>query len=61
MNRDNMTFEILMSCMNQKDFALVDRANIHSNILVVNQCDRDEEQRALDGEKYRKMICSTQR
>lgn len=61
MNHDNMTFEILMSCMNQKDFTLAYQANIHSNILMVNQCDTDKILQETDGEKHKKMICSTQR
>lgn len=37
-----MKLEVLMSCMNQKDFSILDKANIHSDVLIVNQCDKNE-------------------
>ena len=61
MENTNLTFEILMSCMNQKDFSLTDQSNIHSDIVVVNQCDRDEIIEEVKGESHRRMVCSTLR
>lgn len=37
-----MKFEILLSCMNQKDVLIVRKSNINCNVIVVNQCDKDE-------------------
>lgn len=37
-----MKFEILLSCMNQKDVSIVKKSNINCNVIVVNQCDKDE-------------------
>lgn len=36
-----MTFEILMSCMNQHDMSIIEKSEIKTNALVVNQCDKD--------------------
>ncbi len=37
-----MKLEILMSCMHQKDDTLVRRSNIIGDVLMINQCDREE-------------------
>lgn len=37
MKHENNNFEILLSCMNQKDFSIVERSKIKSNVLIVNQ------------------------
>ncbi len=37
-----MKFEILLSCMNQKDFSIIEKSKIKGNITVVNQCDKDD-------------------
>lgn len=59
--RSSMDFEILMSCMNQEDFALANQSNIHTNVLIVNQCGREgmleEEQEGA----VRRMLCSAQK
>ncbi len=36
-----MKFEILLSCMNQKDFSIIEKSKIKGNITVVNQCNED--------------------
>ena len=36
-----MRVEVLISCMHQKDASIVARTNVQSDVLVVNQCDRD--------------------
>lgn len=33
--------EVLVSCMNQKDFGIVESMNIQSDAIIVNQCDHD--------------------
>lgn len=37
-----MKLEILMSCMHQKDNELVKKSQITGDVLVINQCDREE-------------------
>lgn len=39
-----MRLEILLSCMHQKDDALVRNSGITGDVLVINQCDREDEQ-----------------
>lgn len=39
-----MTLEVLMSCMHQTDASIIERTNIQSNVLVINQCDRNSYQ-----------------
>lgn len=36
-----MTFQILISTMNQEGFELLDKMNIQSDAVVINQCDKD--------------------
>lgn len=56
-----MDFEILMSCMNQEDFTLIDRSNIRTNVLAVNQCGREgAREESLDG-VLRRMLDSSQK
>lgn len=40
MNKYNSVV-VLISCMHEKDHSILDRANIQSDAVVVNQCDRD--------------------
>lgn len=37
-----MKLEILMSCMYQKDNALIEKSRITGDVVVINQCDQDE-------------------
>lgn len=37
-----MKFEILMSCMHQTDASLIEKSKIKSNVLMINQCDRED-------------------
>lgn len=49
-----MKLEVLLSCMNEKDFSITDRLNINSDILIVNQCnENDYLEKENDGFKYR--------
>ncbi len=34
-----MKLDILMSCMHQKDFSLVEKSKIYGNAVIINQCD----------------------
>lgn len=37
-----MTLQVLISTMNQTDYSLLDKMNIQSDAIVVNQCDRND-------------------
>ena len=37
-----MKLEILLSCMFQNDVSIVERLNLQSDILIINQCEKDE-------------------
>lgn len=36
-----MNFNILISCMHQHDTSIIQRSNVQSDVVVVNQCDKD--------------------
>lgn len=36
-----MKVEVLLSCMHQKDASIIKRNNIQTDVIVVNQCDKD--------------------
>ena len=36
-----MTLQVLISCMHQTDHSIVAKSNIQSDVIVVNQCDRN--------------------
>lgn len=36
-----MTFQVLISTMNQADFQLLDRMNVQSDAVIINQCDKN--------------------
>ncbi len=36
-----MRLEVLISCMHEKDHSIVERTNIQTDVIVVNQCDKD--------------------
>lgn len=37
-----MKLEVLISCMHQTDLSIIERSNIQTDVLVVNQCDEDK-------------------
>ncbi len=37
-----MTFNVLISCMHEKDASIIQRSNVQSDVVVVNQCDHDQ-------------------
>lgn len=53
-----METEILLSCMHQKDFGLVDKSNIKTSVLIINQCN---ENKVIDNSANTRMICTTER
>lgn len=36
-----MTFNLLISCMHQEDASIIERNNVQSDVVIVNQCDKD--------------------
>lgn len=61
-----MTFNILISCMHQADTSIIERSNVQSDVVVVNQCDHDSVQEFdfvnKKGETcHAKFICTTER
>lgn len=36
-----MKIVVLISCMHQKDFSIIERSNIQTDVVVINQCDED--------------------
>lgn len=61
-----MTVEVLISCMHQKDTSIIERTNIQTDVVVVNQCDIDKteefEFRNKKGEVcHAKFISTTER
>lgn len=56
----NVPFEIIMSCMHQEGFDIVNKSQIQCPILIVNQCDKNEIITANDRQNCR-MICTTER
>lgn len=56
-----MKLEVLMSCMNQNNFDLTKNMNLTTDILIVNQTNKNRyDERNLNGNKQR-MISNTQR
>lgn len=37
-----MTLEVLISCMHQANMSIIERTNVQSNVLVINQCTVDK-------------------
>ena len=61
-----MTIEVLISCMHQKDWSIIERSHIQTDVLIVNQCDRDEQEvyrftNAKGEECHARMIHTTER
>lgn len=61
-----MTFNILISCMHQKDASIIERSNVQSDVIVVNQCDHNSvDEFDFLNKKGRtchaKFICTTER
>ena len=61
-----MTFNLLISCMHQKDASIIERSNVQSDVVIVNQCDKESvEEFDFFNKKGRKchvkFICTTER
>lgn len=56
-----MKLEVLMSVMHQDNFDIAYKSKINSDLLIINQCDRDDfSEIEVDGHKWR-MISTTER
>lgn len=58
--------QVLLSCMNKIDFSIVERSNIQTDAIIVNQCDKNcVEEISLTNQDEAiikvKMICTTER
>lgn len=54
-------FEVLMSCMHQKDFSIAYKAKINSDLLIINQCDKEDYQEINENGYVWRMISTTER
>lgn len=58
---EKMKLEVLMSVMYQDDFEVAYKTGIKSDLLIINQCDRDDYKEInINGYLWR-MICTTER
>ena len=56
-----MKVEVLMSVMHQTDMSVGYKANVGTDLLIVNQCDHDDyDEQVVDGHLWR-MISTTER
>ena len=37
-----MNIEVLVATMNQKDFSLIKKMNLHGDAVIINQCGKEE-------------------
>ena len=44
MEKNKMKVEVLIACMYQTDFSIIEKTNIQSDVLIINQCDTDKEE-----------------
>ena len=56
-----MTLEVLVSCMEQKDFSLAVKLGIDSDALFINQCTYEKEERQQNGTYKLRMISAKDR
>lgn len=61
-----MSVEVLISCMHQTDWSIIQRSNIQTDVLIINQCDRDDaEENTFTNQSgvicHARMIHTTQR
>ena len=53
--------DVLISCMGQNDMSVAAKTNVSSDVVIINQCDKDgSEERVADGHRLR-MYSSTER
>ncbi|PKC52238.1 hypothetical protein RhiirA1_481971 [Rhizophagus irregularis] len=51
---NNMSVQVLVATMNQKDYSLINKMNIQSDAIIANQCNKNEiNEFSLNGHKYK--------
>jgi glycosyltransferase involved in cell wall biosynthesis len=56
-----MNLEVLLSCMYQEDMGIAVRARVQSDLLIINQCNKNGIDEVTDGVHHIRMISSTER
>lgn len=56
-----MNLEVLLSCMHQEDIGIVARSHVQSDVLIINQCDKDSVLATTVGGHHVRMISTTER
>lgn len=56
-----MTLEVLMSCMHQQDGILVHKSRLTGNVVMINQCDREDYAEYSAANSTVRMFSTTQR
>lgn len=59
--RDPCDFEVLLSCMHQSDFEIAYKSRIDSDLLIINQCDKEDYQEQVVNGYLWRMISTTER
>lgn len=54
-------FEVLLSCMHQEDFQIAYKTKIDSDLLIINQCDKEDYQEQVVNGYLWRMISTTER
>jgi glycosyltransferase involved in cell wall biosynthesis len=57
-----MKLEILISCMHQDSFDIVERSNIHVSTLIINQCNANKyKENRAEASKHIRMISTIEK
>ena len=56
-----MKLEVLMSCMNQSNFDLTEKMNLTTDILIVNQTNKNKYEKRIVNGNIQRMISNTQK
>lgn len=56
-----MKLEVLMSCMNQSNFDLTEKMNLTTDILIVNQANKNKYEKRIVNGNIQRMISNTQK
>lgn len=56
-----MKLEVLISCMNQEDTSIVEKSKLTGDVLIINQCQKDQVTKICKDNQRIRMISTTQR
>ena len=56
-----MNLEVMVSTMHQRDISLIEKMNLKSDVLIINQCERIEEYRARTNNNVVRMLSDNKR